>query len=243
MLLLATASAFASFEGEVAAYSNYIWRGTTFTENKPAIQADLASEGKSGLFVGTFISNAEFSDEALGNNAQVTSEFDFLAGQHWDGDNWDIQLTYNRYMFPGAGVFDADDFSVLGNYKNYFIELSYMDDYFGYQSIYKYVRLGYGCSIREGIETTLYAGYNAFSNPKGQLITHSNGSETTSGAGNPDYIDVYFLNRKTLDNGMILELGINWTNRKEYLADAGEITLDEAKDFTGVVGLIVPLTL
>ena len=250
LLILLTPFAFAEgIEGTVSAYSNYIWRGTTFTENKPAVQADLLYMEKQGFFVGAFVSNAEFSDEAMGDDAAVTSEIDYLAGKSWSGDNWEMSFIYNRYTFPGANVFDANDFSLTGNYKSYYFELSYMDEYFGYQSNYQYFRLGYGWNYANGVESVLYTGYNKFGTPKGSLKTRcldsgcTESAQTTTGAGNPDYVDVFFVNRKNLDNGMVLELAINWTNREEYTAEDGEVTKANAKDFAALAGIVIPFTL
>lgn len=248
-MLLASSSALAGFEGTAAAYSNYIWRGTTFTENKPAVQADIAYEEKHGFFVGAFISNAEFSDEAMGSSAAVTSEIDYLVGKVWTGDQWELQLTYNKYTFPGAEVFNANDFSFTGNYKSYYFEVSYMDEYFGYKSNYQYFRLGYGWLYPNAVEGTLYAGYNVFSTPKGNIKSRcldsscSEVAQTTSGAGNPNYVDIFFVNRKNLQNGMVLELAVNWTNRTEYTAEDGEVTKANAKDFCAIAGIVIPFTL
>jgi uncharacterized protein (TIGR02001 family) len=249
LMLVMSSIASAQIEGTVSAYSNYIWRGTTFTENKPAVQADLAYQEKHGFFVGVFVSNAEFSDEAMGSNAAVTSEIDYLIGKQWTGDNWELQVIYNKYTFPGADVFNANDFSFTGNYKNYYFELSYMDEYFGYKSNYQYFRLGYGWNFTPAVDSTLYVGYNVFSNPKGSVKTRcldagcTESAETTSGAGNPDYFDVFWVNSKKLENGMVLELAVNWTNRDEYTAEDGEVTKASAKDFAAIAGIVIPFTL
>lgn len=209
----------------------------------------MAYEEKHGYFGGVFVSNAEFSDEAMGSSATVTSEIDYLVGKLWSGDQWELQLIYNKYTFPGAEVFNANDFSFTGNYQSYFFELSYMDEYFGYQSSYQYFRLGYGWTFSNTVESAIYAGYNVFSNPKGSIKSRcldsscSEVAETTNGAGNPDYIDVFFVNRKNLENGMILELAVNWTNREEYMAADGEVTKGSANDFCAIAGLVIPFTL
>lgn len=209
----------------------------------------MAYQEKHGFFAGAFVSNAEFSDEAMGSNATVSSEIDYLLGKVWSGDQWELQLTYNKYTFPGAEVFNANDFSFTGNYKSYYFELSYMDEYFGYKSNYQYFRLGYGWNFAKDVESAIYAGYNVFSNPKGSIKTRcldascSEVAETTSGAGNPDYIDLFFVNRKNLENGMVLELAVNWTNREEYAAADGEITKGSANDFCAIAGIVIPFTL
>lgn len=243
------ASASVTLEGEFAAYSNYLWRGTTFTENKPAIQGILDAEGELGFYLGLFISNAEFSDEGMSGESEVTQETDLTLGKRWEGKEWDSQLSYNKFYFPGAGVFDSDEFNLLFNFKNFHLELSYMGDYFGYQTVYRYIRLGYNWEYRPTIGGGLFVGYNDFSNPKGGLKSRcldkacTEEAFTATGAGNPNYIDLYFENKKTFENGISVELSLNWTNRNEYQADAGGIHLEDAKDFTILTGLVFPFSL
>lgn len=249
LLLMISTSAVADTVAEVGAYSNFIWRGTTFTENKPAIQGEIDHELSSGFFVGGFISNAEFSDEAMGKNAHVSSETDIMIGKRWHGKDWDAQLMYGQFRFPNAGVFDTDELNFIVDYKNILLELSYMDDYFGYKGIYKYIRLGYEWIYKESVEGAIFVGYNAFEKGKGGLKSRCLDSQctdiayTTSGAGNPDYVDVYFVNRKTFENQSAAELSVNWTNRKEYNADDGEITKEKARDFAVVVAYIIPFAI
>ena len=129
------------------------------------------------------------------------------------------------------------------------MELSYMDDYFGYQSIYKYVRLGYEWEYKPTVEGGIYVGYNGFSRAKGNLQSRcldaacSEEAYTINGAGNPDYWDIYQVSRKTFENGLSIELAINITDRREYLADANGITLERAKDFTVLTGVLFPFSL
>lgn len=245
ILVLWSPCLFAGVEGEFAAYSNFIWRGTTFSENKPALQTTVDAQTQHGFFIGGFISNAEFNDPAMGANSQVTQEVDVSVGKRWVTDLWEVQIAYNRFFFPGAGVFDADELNVFLNYDRYILELSYMDDYFGYQSGYRYIRFGHEWSYSKSFGATLFAGYNSFVTPKGGIKTRCDGdcSQTTTGAGNPDYIDVYLTHRKILTSGMILEFAINWTNRKEYSVENDIISKNEAKDFAALVGMIIPFTL
>lgn len=249
-LIALTSSAHALLvDAEVSLYSNFIWRGTTFTENKPALQGTIEAEAKNGLFIEGFVSNAEFSDEAMGENAKVTQETDIILGKRWRGDLWEAQLSYNRFFFPKAGVFDTDEFNFQFQYRSFFLELSYMDDYFGYQGTYKYVRLGHGWIYAKSIYGAIFAGYNSFNKPQGNVkercmdSTCTEKSYTTTGAGNPDYIDVYWVNKKTFDNDVSIELDVNWTNRYEYKADADGVTKSDAKDFTILTAVIFPFSL
>ncbi len=238
-----------SIEAEVGMYSNFIWRGTTFTENKPALQGELDLQSEDGWFVGTFFSNAEFSDEAMGKDATVTQETDLMLGKRMNLGEVEVQLSYARFFFPGAGVFDTDEWNIQAKWKSLLLELSYMDDYFGYQGVYKYARVGVEWIYHRSLEGAFFVGYNGFENPKGHGKSRcldtacSDLAETINGAGNKDYIDLFLVNRKTFQNSQAVELGINWTNRDEYSIDDGDITLDRAKDFAVIVAWIFPFTI
>jgi uncharacterized protein (TIGR02001 family) len=249
LLLPVLANASVTLDAEFSVFSNFIWRGTTFTENKPAVQGVLEAQEDHGFYVGTFISNAEFSDEGFSAEAKVTQETDVTIGKRWTGLNWELQTSYNRFYFPGAGVFDTDEYNFQAKYKRFLLELSYMDDYFGYKGGYKYVRVGYEWIYKAAVEGALFVGYNGFTNGKGAIKSRcldtacTEEAFTTSGAGNPDYIDLYFVNRKTIKNGTSFELAFNWTNRKEYTADIDGISLDRAQDFAIIGAVIIPVSL
>lgn len=241
--------AHAALEAELASYSNFIWRGVTFSENRPAIQATLDAHTENGLFIGSFFSNAEFNDDALGPNAHVSQETDLSIGKRWTRDQWEIQLSYNRFLFPGAGVYDCDEFNLFLNYDRMILELSYMDDYFGGQSNYRYLRLGHEWNYSKSIEATFFAGFNSFTSPHGGIKSRclntscSEIAQTTKGAGNNDYIDLYLTHRKILANSLVIELAFNWTNREIYTADNSQISKQRAKDFAAIIGLTFPLHL
>jgi uncharacterized protein (TIGR02001 family) len=249
MILPCLAEASVSVDAEFSMFSNFIWRGTTFTENKPAVQGVLEAQEDHGFYVGTFISNAEFSDEGFSAEGKVTQETDVTIGKRWTGANWETQISYNRFYFPGAGVFDTDELNFMAKYKRVLIELSYMDDYFGYKGVYKYARVGYEWIYKASVEGAIFVGYNGFNKTKGGIKSRcldticSDSAYTTSGAGNTDYIDVYQVNRKTIKNGTSFELAFNWTNRKEYTADSSGISLDRAKDFAIIGAVIIPVSL
>ncbi len=243
-LLFVPCLTFANVEAELGAYSNFIWRGTTFTENKPAIQGQLDAEGKHGFYLGLFTSNAEFEDPGQGPDFQLTQEVDYTVGKRWRGENWETQVYYSVFTFPGAGTYDTDEWNFLGKFHNFTLELSLMDDFFGYSSVYRYVRAGHEWLWRPDLEAALYVGYNMFTRPRGSYYLSGSGNDSLDGAGNSDYFDVFFLNRKTFENEMAVEFAVNWTNRKEYSVDSAEdVTTDRAKDTAVVVALIMPFTL
>ncbi len=96
---------------------------------------------------------------------------------------------------------------------------------------------------------TIFVGYNMFDNPKGHIISRQlcdscgETAETTSGAGNPNYVDIYFSNRKTLKNNITLELALNWTNRSEYFVEDNSIKKTKSKDLAAIIGISLPFNI
>jgi uncharacterized protein (TIGR02001 family) len=216
LILLSSFHAFAEYEAEVGIYSNFIWRGTTFTENKPAIQADASWLDDSGIFIGSFLSNAEFNDPALTND-EVTQEWDYYVGYHHEFGELQADLSFNRYTFPNTTAYDTNDYNLKLYYLSWTFEFSYLDTYFGYKSTNRYSRLSYEFELPKETVLFLGVGYNHFSRTKGAILTR-NGESTLDGGG-PHYWDTYFSLKKDLKNSQAIELAYNWTNRKEFETD------------------------
>ena len=53
-----------SFTGKAALYSEYEYRGISQTSEKPAVQLNLDYAHKSGLYIGTFLSNIKWLKDA-----------------------------------------------------------------------------------------------------------------------------------------------------------------------------------
>jgi uncharacterized protein (TIGR02001 family) len=85
--------------------TDYVFRGISQTRSRPAIQLTLDVEHESGLYIGTFVSNANF----VGTN--IRQEVDFNIGYRFTlaGVKLDIGATY--FGYPGydkpTGGFDA----------------------------------------------------------------------------------------------------------------------------------------
>jgi uncharacterized protein (TIGR02001 family) len=88
-----------------AAATDYLFRGLSQTRSRPAVQGSIDIEHESGLYVGAFVSNANF----VGTN--IRQEVDFSAGYRFAvaGVKLDIGATY--YGYPGyekpPGGFEA----------------------------------------------------------------------------------------------------------------------------------------
>lgn len=89
----------AEFSANIAAASNYMWRGVTQTNNNAAVQGGIDFSSKSGVYVGTWGST-------LGGSAGY--EQDVYFGYAGTAASIDFDLGYIYYAYP---VQDKVDFS------------------------------------------------------------------------------------------------------------------------------------
>jgi uncharacterized protein (TIGR02001 family) len=228
--------AMAQISGEAVLTSNFLWRGTTFSENRPAIQGTLEYDLPYEHGLGIFVSNAEFTDEAMGSNTSVTHEVDVFFHKVVTFKNWSIDFNYSYFTFGEAHFYNTDEWNLKFFVYKWMLELSYMDDFFGYQSTYKYIRAGREIAISKNEALSFFWGYNSFSNRKGKGVSRCldqscvESAYSTNGAGNTDYNDWYVSYQRSLDDQTVIELGYNFTDRFEYEYDGAEVTKSDAKD-------------
>ena len=110
-LSLATTAAFVStsataeVSANVAATSNYLWRGLEQTGGAAAISGGIDYSSESGFYAGTWASNASWGD--------MKTELDFYAGFGADIDDsmsYDVGFIY--YAYPDS-LADSNDFSEI----------------------------------------------------------------------------------------------------------------------------------
>lgn len=135
----------------MAITSNYVWRGLTQSSNNPAIQGGI-DFGFNGLYVGTWLSNVDYGDDAV-------TEADFYGGYAGEIAGLGFDLGYIIYKFPASGYTedleevylglskDFDGFGISGKYS-----YSLNDDVLGdYWEV--------GASVALPADITLAAGY------------------------------------------------------------------------------------
>jgi uncharacterized protein (TIGR02001 family) len=99
-----------AFTGKVALYSEYEYRGISQTSEKPALQLNLDYAHRSGLYVGTFLSNIKWLKDiaaAGGTSTSANLEWDIYGGYKFDVvKDWTVDLGYLHYEYPRASEFD-----------------------------------------------------------------------------------------------------------------------------------------
>ncbi|HEX7606290.1 MAG TPA: TorF family putative porin, partial [Usitatibacter sp.] len=76
-----------SFTGKAALYTEYEYRGISQTSEKPAVQLNLDYAHKSGLYIGTFLSNIKWlkdTAEVNGFNTSANLEWDIYGGYKFE---------------------------------------------------------------------------------------------------------------------------------------------------------------
>ena len=100
-LLSTQAVAVEGLSANVAATSNYLWRGVSQTANAAAISGGIDYADDSGFYAGTWASNIDFGDDA-------SAELDFylgFSGQLSEDVAYDVGYIY--YAYPDSAQTDT----------------------------------------------------------------------------------------------------------------------------------------
>lgn len=134
-LSLAASSAFAQegaetespFSWEVAATSDYVFRGVSQTDEKPALQAGATYTAPVGFYVGAWASNVDFG------RGGPDAEIDTFVGYKRDlGDEFvNLDVMLNRYNYVGGNGSDLAYNEWIGKLTfagTYHVTLAYTND-------------------------------------------------------------------------------------------------------------------
>lgn len=94
-----------SFSGNFTLASDYIFRGISQSQHKPAVQGGLDYEHSSGLYVGTWASNVGWVDDVAKRNNSM--EWDFYAGYKNEIGPISYDVGAIRYYYPGDKMADT----------------------------------------------------------------------------------------------------------------------------------------
>lgn len=153
-----------SFSANVALTSEYVFRGISQTDGRPAIQGGFDYElpfnkDKSlGLYLGTWGSNVDFTDATL--------ELDVYGGLQGTVGPLGWKLGLIRYIYPGAASDLNYDFTEIAGALSYdagFLSLNaglnYSPEYFGKSGNAYYYALGVEVPIVNKVALTGHVGY------------------------------------------------------------------------------------
>ncbi len=91
-----------TFTGNLGIFSQYVFRGVSQTNEKPAVQGGFDVSHKSGLYAGTWLSNISWISDGA-PDASASLEWDFYGGWKYDLP-YDFQsdLGVLYYYYPGS---------------------------------------------------------------------------------------------------------------------------------------------
>lgn len=157
-LVSTQASAVEGLSANVAATSNYLWRGLEQTDGDAAISGGIDYAHDSGLYVGAWASNASWGD--------MKTELDLYFGFGGDiSENISYDLGYIYYAYPDS-IDDENDFSEI------YASLSTAGFTFGVAVLADseaggdgaefgdsiYANIDYAIALESGAEITLHVG-------------------------------------------------------------------------------------
>lgn len=132
-----------SVEGEITLATDYVFRGVSQTDRKPAFQPGLTVSHASGFYAGLWASNVDFDDPDDG----IKGELDIFVGWNADlGERLNLDLLLSRYTYPGANDGYEADYNELVTTLTFddtwFLALGYTNDYARSGEKATYVQVG-----------------------------------------------------------------------------------------------------
>ena len=100
LILTCSVNCYAELSGSLTGTTEYIWRGYSKSDGKPAAQANIDYEFKSGIYLGSFASTVNFADYGFENRS--TLEFrPYLGFAYQLSDDWRFNTAWTRYIYDG----------------------------------------------------------------------------------------------------------------------------------------------
>ncbi len=135
-LIASAADAGAQLSGHVAVMSDYVFRGESLTEGRPALQAGINYDHASGLYLGALASNVQIEPNDAGVGGQVYAGYARALGNR---AGWDAGLVAYLFPRPSSGPgYDYVEAYVGASIDSFSGRLFFSQDYFGTgaQSVY-----------------------------------------------------------------------------------------------------------
>jgi uncharacterized protein (TIGR02001 family) len=169
-LMGATAAAHAELAFNVAAASNYYFRGVSQTTDDAAVSGGVDWGHDSGFYVGTWMSNVEFASAEVDVYAGFGNEFD-------NGLGYDVSALY--YYYPDGGNIDYAEVAgslsfgpVSGGIAYTFWGEIDGDGPFDKGDIYYSLAADLPVNIGEGVGLSIFGGYYTFDNDDWDSYAH-----------------------------------------------------------------------
>ena len=120
-------------EANVTLATDYVWRGVSQTDNKPAIQGGFDYSYDTGwygigLYAGTWASNVDATFFGGDNDPQI--ELDGYLGVNGSIGEFGWDVGWLRYFYPGKNINDTTEWHVGGSWRFLSSTFHYSKDWF-----------------------------------------------------------------------------------------------------------------
>lgn len=120
---LASVQAFADISGSIALTTDYLFKGESLSDEKPALQPSIEYAADSGFYLGAWASNVNFSADDQFNRAvkYASTELDLLTGYRWEAGDISLDTGYVHYSYFGSNdSIQADQSRISASDVNYY---------------------------------------------------------------------------------------------------------------------------
>ncbi len=177
LLLSGSAMAWESQDGQhstsasVALSTDYVWRGYSQTDNKPAISGSFDYGHSSGFYAGIWASNVDFGDAAPHTSIEVDYYAGYAGAFGDSGVSFDLGIL--RYDYPGEDGLDWNELYGSLSYSYFTLGVAHSGDVYGLSETGTYYNLGFDYSLPMDIGLSAAVGYYDY-------------DDDVFGSGNPD---------------------------------------------------------
>ncbi len=226
--LLVAVPAHADLTANIGATSDYVWRGTTQTNDGAAISGGIDYSHSSGFYVGTWTSNVSFPGTQTvkcGSGCKVTvptstsaQEVDLYGGFSKTFNGVGIDLGVIKYLYPQSTGLNWTEFSAGLSYGPFSAAGHFTNDVFGTRTNAQYyeVAVSYPLPVGKGLTVGAHIGRYNFDNPTAAAFdsyTDFNASLTKSVGKLGDF--AITVSDTTLNSSRFVDgkpkLFVNWT--------------------------------
>lgn len=163
LLFAAASTAHAtSFSGNATLTTDYVWRGSTQSQDDPAAQAGFKVSTDSGLYASAWGSTVKFSP-----GLDANTELDLAVGwAHPLSSDWAVDVYPLRYRYPGATTdLDWTELDATLTWRNdYWISAGWSNEALGYDRHGLYVQAGARFPLDERFRMETVLGHYFLSN-------------------------------------------------------------------------------
>lgn len=177
-LLMVSTNVYAQTSATVTAASNYIWRGLSFSslgleaaKGAPVIQGSFDYAHSSGLGLSMFVGGSDTTNFDLSTPTSVVverdNEFDPTVSYTYAiTEDFKVIAAVTGYLYVKNSSNNSTDYQLSFAWKQFRLDGSYMDNYFGTKSSDTYVRLSMRQPVDEKLGFVLAVGSSTFGDDK-----------------------------------------------------------------------------